>query len=97
MDTDQIIARLVQDAPARRLPGPAARAALWIIFALISVGAVVYAMSLRPDLAMRMSDARFVIEQVSRRWRQVCVYRNHIPKGFLSRRLSNRQVVTRKV
>jgi hypothetical protein len=65
MDTDRIIARLAQDAPARRLPAPAARAALWISVALISVVAVVYAMSLRPDLAMKMSDVRFVIEQVS--------------------------------
>lgn len=65
MDTDQIISQLAQDAPARRLPGPVARAAWWISVALISVAAVVYAMSLRSDLALKMIDARIVIEQVS--------------------------------
>lgn len=65
MDTDRIIARLAQDAPVRRLPGPAARAALWMSAASISVGAVVYAMSLRPDVGIKLSDARFVIEQLA--------------------------------
>lgn len=64
MRTEDLIEILAGDVkPARRLPSPAWRAALWLAIALPSVGMIVLMMSLRPDLADKLRDGRYLIEE----------------------------------
>ncbi|MCC5968915.1 MAG: DUF1109 domain-containing protein [Pararhodobacter sp.] len=62
--TDTLIARLAQDAqPLRPLAHPAWRALVWAVVALAFGAAMVWAIGPRPDLADRLVDARFMLEQ----------------------------------
>ncbi len=65
MDTDKVIQRLAESSePAPPLARPWIRAAVWLAFAMPYVAMVVFVMSPRGDLAQKLSDARFFIEQV---------------------------------
>ncbi len=62
--TDALIARLAQQArPQRPLPHPAHRAMAWALVALTFGAAMVWAIGPRPDMAERLADARFLLEQ----------------------------------
>jgi len=64
MDTDRLIQTLVDTAqPVRPLSRPWIRCALWLAIAIPYVGLVVYVMSPRVDLVVKMTEARFLIEQ----------------------------------
>jgi hypothetical protein len=64
MDTDRLIQTLVDTAqPVRPLSRPWMRCALWLAIAVPYVGLVVYVMSPRADLVIKMTEARFLIEQ----------------------------------
>jgi hypothetical protein len=66
MDTDRVIAQLVQDArPVRRLSDPLLRTAAWLTVALAAVGLSVWLMGPRPDLGVKLHDARYVVEQAA--------------------------------
>jgi len=65
MDTGELI-RLLADGcePVRLLQRPWTRTAEWLAVALLYVLLVVFVVSPRPDLAARIFDLRFVVEQV---------------------------------
>jgi hypothetical protein len=66
MDTDRVIAQLVQDVrPVRRLGDPLLRTAAWLTVALAAVGVSVWLMGPRPDLGMKLHDVRYVAEQTA--------------------------------
>lgn len=63
-ETDALIAGLALDAaPVRPMAHPLRRALAWAIIALAFAAAMVWAIGLRPDLAERISDGRFLLEQ----------------------------------
>jgi hypothetical protein len=65
MHTGELIQILVEDCmPVRPLPRPWIRAAEWLVVALLYVALVVFVVSPRADLAAKISDWRFVVEQV---------------------------------
>jgi hypothetical protein len=62
--TEALIARLAQEArPQRPLAHPARRGLFWGLAALAFGAAMVWAIGPRPDLAERLADARFLLEQ----------------------------------
>ena len=62
-DTDELIRSLAGKAnPVRLLPSPLARATGWLGPALLYVAFVVVLVTPRDDLALKMTDPRFVIE-----------------------------------
>lgn len=62
--TAALIDRLSRDAaPVRRLPGPAARAALWLLVSLPFVAGVIVAHGTLPGLDRMMDEPRFLLEQ----------------------------------
>jgi hypothetical protein len=64
MDTDRLIQTLAETAqPVRRLPRPSARTAMWLAIAAPYVALVIIVMSPRADLAAKLTEARFLIEQ----------------------------------
>lgn len=64
MQTDALIDRLAQEAgPVTPLPPPWRRTAAWLAIAVGFVIAMVLLMAPRPDLAERLGDARFLVEQ----------------------------------
>jgi hypothetical protein len=64
MDTERLTQTLTEDArPVRPLPQPWIRSASWLAIAFVSILVVVYAMSPRADLAVKVTEARFLIEQ----------------------------------
>lgn len=64
MNTEDLIERLAGDAaPVRPLPPPWRRAAAWFAVAVPAVAACVVIMSPRPDLAARLADGRYLVEQ----------------------------------
>ena len=66
METDDLIGRLAtRHMPIRRLPPPRKRALYWLSIALLGVAAVVVLMSPRDDLAAKLTDTRFLIEEVA--------------------------------
>lgn len=66
MRTDDFIRTIAGEArPVRRLPPPASRIALWLAVALPAVLAIVLLMSPRADLAEKLADTRFQIEQLA--------------------------------
>lgn len=66
MDTNDLIRRLsATAAPIRRLPPPSVRTGCWLAMALPAVAVVVMMMSPRDDLASKLTESRFVIEQVA--------------------------------
>ena len=63
-ETDALIERLSREAaPVRPLAPPHRRVALWLALALPVLALAVAAMGPRDDLAARLGEARFVIEQ----------------------------------
>jgi hypothetical protein len=66
MDTDELIERLAETRePVRPLPRPWIRTAIWLALAAPYVAVVVLAMPPRADLAAKLADARFLIEQIA--------------------------------
>ncbi|WP_244483513.1 DUF1109 domain-containing protein [Mesorhizobium sp. 1M-11] len=66
METDDLIELLAtRHQPIRRLAPPRNRALHWLSIALCSVAAVVVLMSPRDDLAAKLTDTRFLIEEVA--------------------------------
>ena len=64
MRTDDLIQRLAADVePVQCLRPPVFRLTRWLVVSLPWVVAVVYVMGLRPDIAARMTDTRWLIEQ----------------------------------
>jgi hypothetical protein len=64
--TQELIRQLVGDAhPVRRLRPPLLRAGIWIAVAVGLLTIVAAALGVRPDLAVKLRDAAFVIEVVS--------------------------------
>lgn len=64
MKTETFIQRLAQTAlPARPLPPPWIRTATWLAIAIPYVALVVYVMSPRDDLAAKLSEWRYLVEQ----------------------------------
>jgi hypothetical protein len=64
MDTEQLIAKLSAEArPVDRLGSPWARALLWLAIATPYVALVVLIMAPRADLASKLNDLRFAVEQ----------------------------------
>lgn len=62
--TDELIERLAKDVrPVRRLQPPWLRTAIWFAVSLPWVAAVVFIMGVRPDLAARVSESRWLVEQ----------------------------------
>lgn len=66
MRTEDLIERLAADArPVRCLKSPLRRTAVWLAWSLPWVVAIVFIMGLRPDLAARFSDTRWLIEETA--------------------------------
>jgi len=66
METDKLIQTLAADArPVRPLASPFARMALWLAVALPYIALVVIVISPRADLLTKLTDARFLIEQIA--------------------------------
>src|SRR5215470_3419802 len=66
MDTDTLIQRLAQDTTAvRPLPRPWLRTGLWLALAIPYVVLVVLAVTPREDLATKVVDSRYLIEQLA--------------------------------
>jgi len=64
MDTDHLIQKLADASTSvSRLPPPSRRVATWLMLSIPYLALVVVVMSPRVDLATKVSDARFVIEQ----------------------------------
>jgi hypothetical protein len=65
MDTGELIRLLTEGCePVRPLQRPWTRTAEWLAVALLYVLLVVFVVSPRPDLAAKIFDRRFVVEQV---------------------------------
>ncbi|HLO76973.1 MAG TPA: NrsF family protein [Magnetospirillum sp.] len=66
MDTDKLIEALAADArPIRPLAPLSRRVTAWLAVALSAVAMVVGLMGLRPDLAGKLSEAMFALQQVA--------------------------------
>jgi hypothetical protein len=66
MTTERLVDQLVADlAPVRLLRGADRRALAWAAFALLCVGAGAGALGFRPDLAARLRDPAFLLENAS--------------------------------
>lgn len=66
METNELIRRLAADAgPVQRLRPAWARVGLWLALALPYVAAVVWSNLTKIDLALPLSDTRFLIEQAA--------------------------------
>jgi hypothetical protein len=64
MDTEKLIQTLAATAqPVQPLPRPWIRSAIWLAIAIPYIALVVYVMSPRADLAEKITDARYLIEQ----------------------------------
>jgi len=66
METNELIRRLAADAgPVQRLRPAWARAGMWLAVALLYVAAVVWSNLATLELALPLSDTRFLIEQAA--------------------------------
>ncbi len=66
METDKFIQTLAQTAaPARPLPQPWLRTATWLAISIPYVALVVYILSPRPDLAEKLFEWRYIVEQLA--------------------------------
>lgn len=64
METGKLIQTVAATAqPVRSLPRPWIRSAIWLVIAIPYIALVVYVMSPRPDLAAKVTDVRYFIEQ----------------------------------
>lgn len=63
MRPEDLIEALVADAkPVRRLPSPMVRLSVWLALSGTYAALVVLAVGVRPDVAARLADMRFVVE-----------------------------------
>lgn len=66
MDTNRLIQSLVTDLqPVRRLDSPPIRCLRWLAAALPPVVMVVILMGVRPDLAAKLGEMRFVVQELA--------------------------------
>src|SRR5262249_56211606 len=66
MDTDELIEHLAETRePVRPLPRPWIRTAIWLALSAPYVAAVVLAMPPRADLAAKLGDPRFLLEEIA--------------------------------
>jgi hypothetical protein len=66
MNTEQLIADLARDAHAvRPLGGPWRRTAVWALAGFVYLALLVAIMPVRVDLATRLQDPRFLVEQLA--------------------------------
>jgi len=66
MDTERLIATLARDtSPVRRLRRPWQRTAAWATAGCISLALLIAMMPARSDLALRLQDPRFLLEQLA--------------------------------
>jgi hypothetical protein len=66
VDTNALIESLAGDAkPVRPLSRPLVRATIWIALAAPYVALVVAVMPQRPDFGLKLTDARFLVEQAA--------------------------------
>lgn len=65
MKTDDLIRKLAAEArsPSRRLRPPAVRVGLWLCVSVPWIAIVVALMGLRPDLAIKAGESRWLLEQ----------------------------------
>lgn len=64
MDTDRLLELIEDDArPVRPLLGPWARMAVWALASAVYIVVVVALMGVREDMAARLGDRRFLLEQ----------------------------------
>ncbi len=64
MRTERLIERLAAElTPVHRIARPAMRLAWWLLISVPAAGLVVWAFGLRPDLAARLADRAFVVEE----------------------------------
>jgi len=64
MRTEELIERLAANAaPVQCLRPPYLRLARWLLVSVPWVAAVVFVMGLRPDIAARLTDTRWLVEQ----------------------------------
>lgn len=63
MKTEELIRTLAADsAPMQRLPHPALRAMIWLAISTVYVAGIVGIMGLRPDIAAKLAEPRFLVE-----------------------------------
>ncbi|HUY03087.1 MAG TPA: NrsF family protein [Acetobacteraceae bacterium] len=66
METERLIDCLAGDlTPVRRLPPPSVRLGTWLLVSLPAVALVAWGSGLRPDLASRLADPRFLLEEAA--------------------------------
>jgi hypothetical protein len=64
MQTELLIERLTAElTPVRRISGPLTRLAWWLLVSVPAAGLVAWAFGLRPDLAARLADRSFLLEE----------------------------------
>jgi hypothetical protein len=64
MQTERLIERLTAElTPVRRISGPLTRLAWWLLVSVPAAGLVAWAFGLRPDLAARLADRSFLLEE----------------------------------
>ena len=64
METERLIERLAAElTPVHRIARPATRLAWWLLISLPATGLVVWFFGPRPDLAARLADRTFLIEE----------------------------------
>jgi len=64
METDRLLERLALElTPVRRLSAPHVRLGWWLLISMPAAGLVAWVSGLRPDLAARLSDPSFLIEE----------------------------------
>jgi len=65
-ETQKVMGRLIDNlTPVKRLPSPSLRAAAWLALGIPYVALVVLVMSPRSNLAAKLADAHFMIEQIA--------------------------------
>lgn len=66
METERLVEQLAADLkPVRRIFPPAARLGWWLLVSLPATALVAFAFGLRPDLAARLADPAFLLEEVA--------------------------------
>jgi hypothetical protein len=66
MDTGKLVERLAESGdPVRRLPRPWHRTLAWLMIAIPYIALVVFVVSPRDDLLIKISESRFLIEQAA--------------------------------
>ncbi|MBI5162768.1 MAG: DUF1109 family protein [Magnetospirillum sp.] len=66
METERLIARLARNArPVRRLAPPCCRAETWLLVALPAVLMLAAVLGLRQDLAAKLAEPRFILQEVA--------------------------------